>query len=88
MCYGYYVLLCVPIVNEMTEAILQAKMDAIRIGESCQMRLDSYLYKDLIKNIGKVVQDAVENDQESSEYYSADCQLEAARGGSIYSRTT
>lgn len=57
----------IPSVEEMTEEIIEAKLDAIQICKSCDMDLSSYEDKDLVKNVEKVVQGAIEHDHESSE---------------------
>ena len=49
----------------MTKEICKTKQDAIEICKSCGMNLNSYEDKDLVKNVEKVVQGAIENNLES-----------------------
>lgn len=52
----------IPSVEQITEEIIKAKVDAIQICRSCGMDLSSYEDKDLVKNVEKVLQGAIQND--------------------------
>ncbi len=53
-----------PTESDIAKMIFKAKEDAIKICDNCKIRLNSYDDKHLIKNIEKVVDDAIINDNE------------------------
>lgn len=57
----------VPNVDLITDEISKAKVDAIKVCKSCDMVLNSYEDKDLVQNVEKVVEEAIQHDHESNE---------------------
>ena len=57
----------VPNVDLITDEISKAKVDAIEVCKSCDMVLNSYEDKDLVQNVEKVVEEAIQHDHESNE---------------------
>ena len=57
----------VPNVDLITDEISKAKVDAIEVCKSCDMVLNSYENKDLVQNVEKVVEEAIQHDHESNE---------------------
>ncbi len=53
-----------PTESDIAKMIFKAKEDAIKICDNCKIRLNSYDDKHLIKNIEKVVDDAIINHNE------------------------
>ncbi|CAB3986306.1 Hypothetical predicted protein [Paramuricea clavata] len=51
----------------ITKKISKAEIDAIAVCNSCRMVLNSYEDKDLVQNIEKVIEEAIQHDHESSE---------------------
>ena len=59
--------LSVPTIEEITQEVLKAKSDAIEICKSCAINLKSYADRDLVLNVGEIVQDAIANDYEEED---------------------
>jgi ribosomal protein L7/L12 len=57
----------IPNADLITKEISKAKIDAIAVCKSCGMVLNSYEDKDLVQNVEKVVEEAIQHDHESSE---------------------
>ena len=55
---------CIPMVQSMTQQILDGKRDAIKLAADCGMRLTSYSDRDLVKGLEYAVSEAVSNDNE------------------------
>ena len=57
----------VPNVDLITDEISKAKVDATEVCKSCDMVLNSYEDKDLVQNVEKVVEEAIQHDHEYNE---------------------
>ena len=57
----------IPNVDLITDEIIKAKGDAIEVCKSCGMVLNSYEDKDLVQNVEKVVEEAIQHDHEAAE---------------------
>ena len=57
----------VPNVDLITDEISKAKVDAIEVCKSCDMVLNSYEDKDLVQNVKKVIEEAIQHDHKSNE---------------------